>query len=136
MVEIGPALRWFVLGLDQPDDAGHRPSVTSSRVEDTSSTKPYDLRCTGNGAEVRVEVRGTRNDGSAVELTIGEVENARGTGWRTDLFVVSAIAVSRGDGPVSAYGGSIFIVEGWRPAVEDLSAIRFRCTVPPQKIAK
>ncbi len=105
-------------------------------VEDTSATKPYDLRCTRKGAEVRVEVKGTRNDGSEVEVTIGEVENARGTGWRTDLFVVSTIAVSRGDGVIGAYGGSSRIVEGWRPSVEDLLAIRFRYTVPAQEIAE
>jgi len=105
-------------------------------VENTSAAKFYDLRCTRDGAEVRVEVKGTRNDGSEVEVTIGEVENARGTGWRTDLFVVSAIAVSREDGVIGAYGGSIHIVEGWRPSVEDLTAIRFRCTVPAQKIVK
>jgi hypothetical protein len=105
-------------------------------VEDTSAAKPYDLRCTRDGAEVRVEVKGTRNDGSEVEVTVGEVENARGTGWRTDLFVVSTIAVSREDGAIEAYGGSSCIIQGWRPAVEDLSATRFRYTVSPPEIEK
>ena len=67
-------------------------------VEDTSGTCPYDLRCTKGDAEVRVEVKGTRGDGSTVEVTIGEVVNARGNGWRTDLFIVSRIEIVRGRG--------------------------------------
>lgn len=99
-------------------------------VKDTSATQPYDLRCTKNGAEVRVEVKGTRGGGSTVEVTIGEVENARATGWRTDLFVVSGIEVTQGVEGVVSQGGVARKIEGWKPAVDELAPIRFRCTVP------
>ena len=98
-------------------------------VQNTATTKPYDFRCMLDGLEVRVEVKGTRGDGAAIDVTIGEVENARGAGWRTDLFVVSGILVTRTlDAPVAS-GGTVRIVAGWRPAPEDLEAIRFRCLV-------
>ena len=99
-------------------------------VQNTAATKPYDLRCLRDGLEVRVEAKGTRREGTTVEITIGEVENARGTSWRTDLFVVSGIDVTRADGAVVATGGTIRIIEGWRPAEQHLAAIRFRYTVP------
>jgi hypothetical protein len=102
-----------------------------SDVEVTASRRPYDLACTREGSEeIRVEVKGTRGDGDSVELTIGEVENARGTGWRTDLFIVSGIRVTRtDDGPVAS-GGTHRVFEQWCPADEELSPTRFRCRVP------
>lgn len=99
-------------------------------VDVTADRHPYDLRCTKKGLEVRVEVKGTRLDGSTVEVTLGEVENARGSGWRTDLFIVSGIEVDAGP-PPKARGGSHRVVEGWRPQDADLKPTRFRCTVPP-----
>jgi hypothetical protein len=100
-------------------------------VENKAAFESYDLRCTRLGEEVRVEVKGTRGEGSEVEVTINEVENARGTGWRTDLFVVSGIGIKKAkQGPVAA-GGVIQIVEGWRAPQADLSPSRFRCRVPP-----
>ncbi len=104
-------------------------------VDDTSDGHPFDLRCTRNGMEVRVEAKGTRGDGSTVDVTIGEVMNAHGSGWRTDLYVVSRIEVTKtADGKAVARGGIERRIEGWHPAPEDLIATRFRCTVrePPK----
>lgn len=98
-------------------------------VENTASTHPFDLRCKGAGREVRVEVKGTRGDGSTVAVTIGEVKSARGKGWRTDLFIVSGIRVTAGNPPV-ARGGKETIVRGWVPSVADLEALTYRCRVP------
>jgi hypothetical protein len=98
---------------------------------DTASRHPYDLLCTKSGVEeVRVEVKGTRGTGTEIELTAGEVENARGSGWRTDLFLVSGIVVERRDGTITTAGGSIKVVEGWRPAGENVTPTRFRYVVP------
>jgi hypothetical protein len=102
-------------------------------VEDTAATEPYDLRCAREGLEVRVEVKGTRGDGAEIEVTRGEVLNARGDDWRTDLFVVSRIEVERtAEGPV-ARGGMDRPIEGWRPTDGDLTPIRFRCVVPEKR---
>lgn len=99
-------------------------------VENTARTRPYDLRCTLGDVEIRVEVKGSRGDANEVEVTIGEVENARGAQWRTDLFVVSRIEIVHGDaGPVAARG-MCKVVEGWRADPADLTPTRFRCRVP------
>ncbi len=99
-------------------------------VENTATTKPYDFRCTRKDLEVRVEVKGSRGDATTVEVTIGEVENARGTGWRTDLFIVSQIDIVRSEEGPEASGGTACVVEGWKANPEGLSPTRFRCTVP------
>jgi hypothetical protein len=99
-------------------------------VTNTSATQPFDFRCTRDGQEVRVEVKGTRGDGSTIEVTSGEVESARGTAWRTDLVVVSGITVERRDMGFVGSGGMMRIVEGWRPVDDDLTPTRFRCRVP------
>jgi hypothetical protein len=101
-------------------------------VEDTSARYPFDLRCRRGDLEVRVEVKGTRGDGSTVEVTSGEVDNARGTLWRTNLHVVSEIRVELGTPPRTT-GGVEFHVEGWCPADENLTPTRYRCRVgtPP-----
>lgn len=102
-------------------------------VENTASRRPYDLRCTRAGLEVRVEVKGTRGDGAKVEVTIGEVLNARSKQWRTDLFVLREIGITWENSAPVGIGGRPHIIEGWQPEDDDLEAIRFRCTVsvPP-----
>jgi Domain of unknown function (DUF3883) len=57
------------------------------KVENTSARRPYDLCCRRGKEEVRVEVKGSQGDGAKVFLTAGEVQNARSSGVRTDLFV-------------------------------------------------
>jgi hypothetical protein len=98
-------------------------------VEDTSSASPFDLRCTKGGLEVRVEVKGTQGEGSTVEVTSGEVENARATQWRTDLFIVSGVQVQRVP-TLEASGGQCRLIEAWLPQDADLSPTRYRCRVP------
>jgi hypothetical protein len=99
-------------------------------VEITASIEPFDLRCIGDGSEIRVEVKGTRGRGEFVEVTIGEVENARGTAWRTDLFVVFGISLVAGLEPPGAEGGQVHIIERWVPEIDDLALTRFRYRVP------
>lgn len=76
-------------------------------VENTSTAEPYDLRCTRGALEVHVEVKGTRGEGEVVEVTIGEVRNASGTAWRTDLFVLSRVDVHATDGGPVATGSRL-----------------------------
>ena len=77
-----------------------------------------------------MEVKGTTGAGLKVTVTVGEVENAKGDGWRTDLFVVSGILVV-GDGPdAQATGGTPHVVARWRPTDDDLRALTFECRVP------
>jgi hypothetical protein len=101
-----------------------------SSVENTSKSKPYDLRAADDGLELRVEVKGSTGTGADIRLTMGEVANARGDGWRTDLFVVTNIRVTPSpDGP-QAHGGDVRVFEDWTPLDEHLKATVFRYRVP------
>jgi hypothetical protein len=101
-------------------------------VDDVSEKKlGYDIRCTGKGREVHVEVKGTRGDGSKVELTIGEVKHTRGMKWRSDLFVVSEIKVTGKNGEIKTSGGKCHIATAWNPADEDLAVTRYQYSIPP-----
>ena len=127
--ESDPAVRHAVEQRAMDEASAHYAALGFD-VENTAATHPFDLRCTRDGIEVRVEVKGTRGDGFEVEVTSGEVENARGDGWRTDLFVLRQIEVTRQEGAPVASGGSACIVPGWRPAPDELTPIRYRCVVP------
>jgi hypothetical protein len=96
-------------------------------VEDTSSSRPFDLLCRHAEQEVRVEVKGTRSDGDEVLVTSAEVLNARGERWRTDLFIVRNIRLVQEHGvePV-ALGGDLRIIEGWAPHEDDLMPTQYR----------
>jgi hypothetical protein len=101
-----------------------------ARVDTTATTHPYDLRCFDKELEIHVEVKGSTGDASEIRLTIGEVENARATRWRTELFLPSNIRVTPGpDGP-HADGGETRTIERWTPDSEDMKALVFRYRVP------
>src|SRR5262249_44640259 len=97
-------------------------------VTNTSAHAPYDLKCVRRGTEVRVEVKGTSGDGSEVEVTAGEVENARGDAWRTDLFIVRKSRTEAGRRP-PASGGVPRRIKGWCPSRKDLIPTNYRCRV-------
>lgn len=102
-------------------------------AEDTSASYPFDLRWQENGCEVRVEVKGTLGSGEHVLVTANEVANAVGTGWRTDLFIVSEIELLERDDNVIARGGAQKVVRGWKPTPTDLTPTQYRCRVPPRE---
>jgi hypothetical protein len=101
-------------------------------VENTANTEPFDFRCKKGSEEVRVEVKGSTGKAVHVLVTAAEVENARGTGWRTDLFVVSGISVRRTTNGVVAEGGMKRVIESWNPKSTELIATVFRHFVPDE----
>jgi hypothetical protein len=102
-----------------------------ARVEDTSATRPFDLRCIAHdGVETRVEVKGGTGNLDEVRVTAGEVDNARGTRWNTDLFLVSNIEVSFSPSGFQASGGQVRLITGWRPQTQDLKPLAFTCRLP------
>lgn len=100
-------------------------------VHDVSSYKPFDLYCTKlNAKSRRVEVKGTRGDANAVNLTVGEVKSARDQSQPTDLFVVYGIKLDHSRSEPSAQGGQVHLIQNWTPDDNDLEAIQFRYRVP------
>jgi hypothetical protein len=100
-----------------------------SLVEDTSRSQPYDVRAAAEGLEIRVEVKGSTGTGTEILLTAGEVANARGDRWRTDLFLVTNIQATPTPSGPQARGGDVRVIEGWKPLDEHLSPTVFRYRV-------
>lgn len=103
-------------------------------VEDVSSRRGlgYDIRCTRNGEEIHVEVKGVSTDGAEVNLTRNEVAHAREY-RRPVLFVVSGIEVSYGgDGGPVAGGGQARILDPWRLDDGELAALAYSYRLPRQ----
>lgn len=98
-------------------------------IIDVSKTASYDLRCTRDGQELRVEVKGTTGLGEKVLLTANEVAHARQQQPNVSLFVVSAIELSE-DGPPVASGGTLARYDAWSPADTDLKAVTYSYRVP------
>jgi hypothetical protein len=64
------------------------------QVQDVSRHESYDLHCARlDGAQLRVEVKGTTSRGAHVVLTRNEVEHARRHHPHVALFVVSSIRI-------------------------------------------
>jgi len=99
-------------------------------VEDVSKSRPCDLVFRGGETEVRVEVKDTTGDGKVIRLTVGEIKNSRGPGWRTDLFIVRGIRVEYGPDSPKATDGEFSLLEEWIPRDEDLSPEVFTYRVP------
>lgn len=82
-------------------------------VEDVGLYRPYDLHCRKGSLELRVEVKGTTGDGSAVLLTPGEVVHAR-EHHNMALMIMSGIVLSEdASGAVIASGGTLKILNPW-----------------------
>jgi hypothetical protein len=89
-------------------------------VDDHHSTQPYDLLIKKKGRVVRVEVKGTTGDGSAVLLTRGEVESARR--HPSALIIVHSIEVT----PLGrARGGTVRVRRPWVVDPEGLTALSY-----------
>ncbi|MFD9550573.1 protein NO VEIN domain-containing protein [Nocardia salmonicida] len=101
--------------------------------------KPYDVRFTRDGAEKRVEVKGTTGAGSSVFLTTNEVDHARAndSGQPIDLVVVSGIQLTPSDdGGYIASGGRLAHYRDYIPADEELRPTQFEAalTMAPSSV--
>jgi hypothetical protein len=99
-------------------------------VEDTSRTGSYDLRCTRPPLEVRVEVKGSTSAAEHVFITAGELANTKTGPWRVDLFVVSSINLKTDASGTRGEGGTIRVINNWKPADSDLDPLVFRYWLP------
>jgi hypothetical protein len=93
--------------------------------------KPYDLSLMLGGVLRHVEVKGSSLLIETVELTINEVNHARG--YRpTDLVVVDGIEWSRVGNDISTTGGRVREWVDWTPSDGDLQARKFAYSLPAE----
>lgn len=102
-------------------------------VSDVSKSRPYDLLCQKPTKKSRrVEVKGTRGDGSTIILTGNEVRSALDAQAITDLAICSGIEVAfEGDVP-RAHSGTLRVIQGWTPDQTMLEPTEYRYTVPKE----
>ncbi len=99
-------------------------------VRDTGEAHPYDLEVSADSEIRRVEVKGSSVMALSVELTKGEVKNARRF-QPTDLYVVDNIVWAVGaDGAVETSGGRVRHWRDWVPGDAQLSPSRYRYELP------
>jgi Protein NO VEIN, C-terminal len=98
-------------------------------VEDVSATQSYDLHCTRDGKELRVEVKGTTSEGWRVLLTPKEVAHAENRYPGVALAVVSRIVVNEEE--TEATGGLLTVYEPWKISDGELTPVGFTYRVPP-----
>ncbi len=95
-------------------------------VEDHSKLKPYDLFCNNNGEKYYVEVKGTQNIGDEIFLTTNEVRWANRYYKHMILFILHSIDVKRTSSGLKTKGGSIKVIERWKPKKDKLFPLSFK----------
>ena len=96
-------------------------------IIDKSSSKPFDLLATKEGAKRFIEVKGTTGQGLSVILTHGEVNHIRCNRESSALVIVSGIVLERRNGKWQAQGGTITTHEDpWTLVETNLSATQYR----------
>lgn len=100
-------------------------------VEDVSRTHSYDLRCTRDGEELHIEVKGTTGQGESVFLTRNEVKHARQNSDRMVLALVSDIELVGNSQRPAARGGKLRLIWPWDVDSGTLSPTQFEYAPPP-----
>jgi len=83
-------------------------------VVDVSRNHPFDLKCTRDGEELHVEVKGTTTPGEDVLLTPNEVAHAKENAAKMVLFILHSVQVSESEDGVNASGGTVVIKRPWK----------------------
>lgn len=96
-------------------------------VDDCSGLRNlgYDYKCKKGTEFVEVEVKGTTTHGNSVILTRNEVDNAKTTQNRADLFIVHSIDILVNDGDYKVTAHEVNIIENWSPKDSSLEPISY-----------
>ena len=83
------------------------------RVDNVSSTHPYDFECTRGSEELIVEVKGTTSTGEQIVITRNEVAVQRARHPNNALIVVHSINLTRSAVDPKVNGGELLIFCPW-----------------------
>ena len=98
-------------------------------ISPTRGSVPYDLLFEQAGAQIFVEVKSTRGAGRSVNVTSGEIDQARQAHPNTALLVLSNVNLVNGQ----ASGGTPTVEYPWTPKDEALIATSYRYRVEAQE---
>jgi hypothetical protein len=94
-------------------------------TEDVGATRSYDIHATKGSKVIKVEVKGTTTDGSAVVLTRNEVDLHRAEHPNNALAIVRHLALDHSSEEPVAHGGELVLVMPWKIDEAGLSAIAY-----------
>jgi hypothetical protein len=100
-------------------------------VTDVSAPDCYDLDCRKGAERLRVEVKGTETAGDIIILTRNEVRMAREHHPNTAFPVVYGVQCDITDDGPRASGGTLRVIQPWKPTDSDLVPISYECSVRP-----
>ena len=86
----------------------------------------YDLKCTKDDEIIDVEVKGTTNKCESVFLTKNEVQNAKTTQNKSELFIAHSMEIELSGAGYQIVNQEIKVIENWRPQDEDLEALTYK----------
>ena len=104
--------------------------VLGYEIQDVSGSRPFDLLCTKQDEEIRVEVKGTTTPGEDVVLTRNEVKHAKANAGRVALFVVHSIRIEQKGARWVASGGERRVLHPWDLLDERLKAMCYTYSLP------
>jgi len=99
-------------------------------VEDVGDVESYDLHCTREDEERRVEVKGSTGRVPKVALTANEVEHARHHASTVALVWVSGIALDETGPEPLAGGGTPLVLDPWNIEAGELRPVAFEYELP------
>ncbi len=95
------------------------------KVDDHHKNRPYDLKCSGNGEEYFVEVKGTQSNGNQILLTPREVDWVNAHKKSMKLFILHSIDLSGKTPQLIASAGEILVIEPWKLNKNNLNPIGY-----------
>jgi Protein NO VEIN, C-terminal len=101
--------------------AKHHFETEGYVVADVHATRPYDLKCTRNGEEYFVEVKGTTGEGKKILLTAGEVEYAKRHASKMIFFLTYSIRPDDDD----SENGTVVIRSPWTLDARRLAPVSY-----------
>lgn len=85
----------------------------------------YDYLCVKNKEKIEVEVKGTGENGSSVIVTYNEVENARKTKNRCDIYIVHTIKLITEGETYKVCSFRESCIENWNPTDDNLKSVSY-----------
>lgn len=101
-----------------------------TKINNTSSKRPFDYEAHLNGKKHLIEVKGTTGNAASIILTRNELDAQRGAWPHNVLIVVDRIGLDRSDPTPVASGGNVRSLLGWQINEQDLKALAYQYVTP------
>ena len=97
-------------------------------VKDVSKNRPYDYKCTKNGYEYLIEVKGTQTVAKSISLTYNEVRTALNRKLNVILYILHSIKVQKNENDYTLSEGQVKIYNPFILNENNLKPITYNYT--------